>query len=242
MIIAAIYAIAFYIAAIVLVFGVAATLLRYIRIPQPLLIPLTPAPISKGGVLLRLLKEFFLFASLFRASRWTWAFAVLFHYGMLVALLKHGLFFTEPIWQWVIWLHVVAPYTGFVMLCGLLGLLARRFVIDRIRYISSPSDYLSLLLLIAIAGSGLMMKWSTPTDIVAVKGFALGLLAFNWQPLPLSPLILIHLALVILLMVIFPISKMIHGFAMLFSPTLNMVDNPREKRYAPRKAGRNNDA
>ena len=69
------------------------------------------------------------------------------------------------------------------MLAGLLGLLARRVFVDRVRYISSPSDYLILVLIIAIAGSGLMMKWF-PSDILAIKLFFVGLLSFNFSELP----------------------------------------------------------
>ena len=41
------------------------------------------------------------------------------------------------------------------MLIGLAGLLVRRIVVDRVRYISSPSDYLMLLLILGIAATGM---------------------------------------------------------------------------------------
>ncbi len=231
MIVTSIYAVAFYLATMVLVFGVASKLLRYARTPQPLVIPTTPAPITGVGVVFRLLREFFLFASLFKANKWTWVLGFLFHYGLLFALLRHLRYFTEPVWSWVVMIQWLGVYAGFAMMLGLVGLLLRRIVVDRVRYISAPSDYLSLLLLMAIGGSGLAMKFVAHTDVIAVKAFALGLLRFDLQRLPNDPLILIHLALVILLMLVFPISKMIHGLGMLFSPTLNMPDNPREKRH-----------
>ena len=43
--------------------------------------------------------------------------------------------------------------------------------------------------------------------------------------------LLAHLALVALLMVIFPISKLLHAPGIFFSPTRNQVDNPREARH-----------
>ena len=64
----------------------------------------------------------------------------------------------------------------------------RRFVVDRVRYISAPSDHLMLALLIAIGLTGLGMKYVAPTDIVALKAFFLGLMYFDWQPLPGYPL------------------------------------------------------
>jgi len=117
------------------------------------------------------------------------------------------------------------------MLAGLLALWARRLVVERIRYISGPSDHLMLLLLIGIAASGLMMKYVERTDIIAVKAFVLGLLRFDWQPLPTDPVLLVHLGLVLLLMFIFPFSKLLHAPGVFFSPTRNQVDNPREERH-----------
>jgi nitrate reductase gamma subunit len=42
---------------------------------------------------------------------------------------------------------------------------------------------------------------------------------------------LLHLALVALLMILFPFSKLLHVPGIFFSPTRNQVDNPREKRH-----------
>jgi nitrate reductase gamma subunit len=117
------------------------------------------------------------------------------------------------------------------MVFGLLGLWGRRFFVDRVRYISSPSDHLMLALLVAIGASGLAMKYLVHTDIVALKAFFLGLMVFDWQPLPADPMLLIHLTLVALLMIVFPVSKLLHAPGVFFSPTLNQVDNPREKRW-----------
>jgi nitrate reductase gamma subunit len=48
------------------------------------------------------------------------------------------------------------------------------FLVDRVRYISTPSDHLHLALLLAIGLSGLTMRFVAHTDIVAVKAFMLG--------------------------------------------------------------------
>jgi len=54
---------------------------------------------------------------------------------------------------------------------------------------------------------------------------------FDWQPMPSDWLLGIQLALVALLMIIFPFSKLLHAPGLFFSPTLNQIDNPREKRH-----------
>ncbi len=79
--------------------------------------------------------------------------------------------------------------------------------------------------------SGLMMKYVAHTDIVMVKQFMLGLMVFDLRELPTDGALLIHLALVALLMIIFPVSKLLHAPGIFFSPTRNQVDNPRERRH-----------
>ena len=116
------------------------------------------------------------------------------------------------------------------MLAGLLGLWARRFLVERIRYISNPSDHLMLALLVAIVGSGLMMRFVAHPDIIMVKAYMLGLMRLRIETLPADPVLLVHLGGVAILMIVFPISKLLHAPGVFFSPTRNQVDNPREKR------------
>ncbi|MEE9448206.1 MAG: respiratory nitrate reductase subunit gamma [Arenicellales bacterium] len=231
MIITAIYAVLFYIATIILVVGVVRKIMLYARVPNPLVIPTTPAPITRGGVILRMAREVTVFESLFKSNKWTWILGILFHWGMLIALIGHIRFLTDPTWDWVTMIQWVAKYGGIAMALGLLGLFIRRLAVERVRYISSPSDYLIVALLFMIAFSGLMMRYVAHTDIIAVKAFLRGVMTFNWQPLPLDVPIMVHLGLVIILMIIFPISKMMHAPGVFFSPTRTMVDNPREKRH-----------
>jgi nitrate reductase gamma subunit len=226
-----VYALLLYAATIILIAGLFSRINRYARTPSPLKIPTTPAPTSVPGVVLRMLGELVLFTSLFKASKPTWLFGWLFHFGMLLVLLGHLRYFIEPVWGWVAMAQQIGIYAGSAMLAGLIGLWLRRIVVDRVRYISAPSDHLMLALLAAIAASGLGMRTVSRTDIVALKGFVLGLLAFDWQPLPADGLLMTHLALVALLMIVFPISKLLHAPAVFFSPTRTQIDDPREKRH-----------
>ena len=226
------YALLFYFAASMLVGGVGWKCWVYARTPQPLKIPIPPAPTTRRGVVLRMLMEVTLFRSLFRANKWIWLFGWIFHVALLVVLLRHLRYFTEPVWHWVALIQPFGIYAGFVMIVGLAGLWARRFLVDRVRYISAPSDHLMLALLIAIAASGLAMKYVAHTDIVALKAFFLGLMVFDWRELPADSVLLVHLALVAMLMIVFPLSKLMHAPGVFFSPSLNQVDDARERRHA----------
>jgi nitrate reductase gamma subunit len=214
-----------------LVAGLAVRIADYARTPAPLKIPTTPAPATRSGVALRMFREVVFFESLFKANLWTWLAGWLFHASLALVLVRHLRYFTEPVWTWVALAQPLGIYAGAVMVLALLGLAARRVFVERIRYISTPSDHLMLVLLIAIAASGLAMKYVFHTDVVAVKAFFLGLMRFDWQPLPADPLLYVHLLLVAVLMIVFPFSKLLHAPGVFFSPTRVQVDDPRESRH-----------
>ena len=237
-ILAVIIAVVLYAAAAVLVAGLVRKIVQYARTPAPLKIPTTPAPITRTGVAGRLVREVVLFESLFKASKWTWLFGWVFHAALLVVLVGHLRYFTEPVWAPVVLVQGIAPYAGLAMVAGLAGLWARRFLVDRVRYISAPSDHLMLALLVAIGASGLAMRFGIHTDIVALKAFALGLVRFDWQPIPSDGVLLLHLALVAALMAVFPFSKLLHAPGLFFSPTRNQADDPRERRHVAPGAAR----
>jgi len=230
------YALLFYVATITLVGGLAWRIWQYATTPAPLKIPTTPAPTTRGGVALRMTREVVLFESLFKSNKWIWLFGWAFHFGLLLVLIRHLRYFVAEMPSWLVFIQPFGKYAAFAMLLGLAGLWARRLLVDRIRYITNPSDHLMLGLLILIGMSGAGMSFVAHTDIVAVKLFFLGLLRFDLQPLPLDPLLLIHLLLVAGLMIIFPFSKLLHAPGVFFSPTRNQVDNPRERRHLARWA------
>jgi nitrate reductase gamma subunit len=227
----AIYTAGFYAATAWLVYGLARKIVQYWRTPAPLKIPTMPAPLTRRGVALRIVREVVLFESLFKSNKWIWLFGWIFHAALLLAMLRHLRYFTEPVWVWVVLVQPFGTYAGFAMLAGLGALWFRRFFVERIRYISGPSDHLMLVLLLAITASGLALRYVARTDIVALKTFILGLVRFDWQPMPADPILMLHLGLVILLMAVFPISKLLHAPGLFFSPTRNQVDSAREKRH-----------
>jgi len=231
------YAALFYSASLLFAIGLAFKIRQYAQTPAPLKIPTTPAPVNSTGVALRLTREVVFFESLFKSSKWTWLFGWTFHVALALVVVRHLRYFQEPVWWPVAMAQPFGTYAGFALVGALAGLWARRILVDRVRYISTPSDHLMLALLIAIGASGLAMRYVAHTDIVAVKAFFLGLMRFDWRPLPADPVLLIHLGLVALLMIIFPISKLLHAPGLFFSPTRNQTDNPREARHIAAWAG-----
>jgi nitrate reductase gamma subunit len=231
-----IYAVVFYAVTVLFGGGLLLRIYQYLSTPVPLKIPVTPAPLTKAGAAFRVLREVALFESLFKSNKWIWLFGIAFHGALVLVLIRHVRYFTYYVPLPVELAQPFGIYAGFAMVGALLALWFRRVWIARVRYISDAFDHLILLLLILIGGSGLAMKFVMRTDIIAVKAFFLGLMSYDIQPLPDDPVLLVHLALVALLMAVFPFSKMLHAPGVFFSPSRNQADNPREVRYAPTRA------
>jgi nitrate reductase gamma subunit len=230
-VLSALYACLFYAAAAVWVVGVGWRVLQYARVPAPLRIPTTPAPRTHAGAAARVAREVVFFESLYRSNKWIWLFGWMFHVALALVLVRHLRYFIEPVWGWVAFAQPFGVYAGFALVAGLAGLWARRLLVERIRYISTWSDHLMLALLAGIALTGLGMKYVAHTDIIGLKEFIRGLIVFDWQPLPADPLLLVHLSLVLVLMVVFPASKLLHAPGVFFSPSRNQPDDSRERRH-----------
>jgi nitrate reductase gamma subunit len=230
-VLSALYASLFYAATAVLVAGVAWRVFEYARAPAPLPIPTTPAPMTRAGAAGRVAREVLLFESLYRSNKWIWLFGWMFHVALALVLVRHLRYFIEPVWGWVAFAQPFGVYAGLAMVAGLAGLWARRLLVERVRYISTWSDHLMLALLLAIGLTGLGMKYVAHTDIIGLKEFVRGLIVFDWQPLPADPLLLVHLSLVLVLMVVFPASKLLHAPGVFFSPSRNQPDDSRERRH-----------
>ena len=151
-----------WIALAVAVTGLAWKKLAWLRAPVPLPMPLPPAPATWSGVVLRMLREGLFFETLFRANRWTWLFGWIFHASLLLVLVRHAWLFVDPAPAWTGPLLAAGAGLSAVLAASLAGLLARRLFVARVRYVSVPSDYLMLLLILVIAGTGALARPRRP--------------------------------------------------------------------------------
>jgi nitrate reductase gamma subunit len=209
-----------YFAGLVLVLGLAAALLRFLRTPAPLPVALTPAPSSEGGAVLRVLGDVTLFPALFKADKWLWAGTIVFHGALFTILFRHMRYFTFPVPQAVLLLEPVALAAGYIFGLSALYLFWRRLALPRALYISGLPDYFALVLLGGIASTGILVSYWLHVNLLEVKAYVLGLLTLHPVAPPQHPLFLVHLTLVLLLMIYFPFSKLLHSGGIFFSPTL----------------------
>ena len=210
--------------------GLAWRKLVWLRAPAPLPMPLPPAPATWSGVALRMLREGMLFETLFRASRWTWLFGWLFHAALLLVLVRHTWLFVDPVPAWTGPLLAAGGGLSAVLAASLLGLLARRLFVARVRYVSVPSDYLMLLLILAVAGSGAWLGHVDPRSLGLAREFALGLVGLEARPLPLDPVLWLHLGGAGFLVALLPFSKLLHAPGVFLSPTRRRPERVRGRR------------
>ena len=154
---------------------------------------------------LRMAREVVLFESLFKSNKWTWMFGWLFHVALLLVLLRHLRYFTEPVWL-PVRLDPAVRHVRRLRHGGRPGRPVgaalpgrpRALHLDAVR----PPDAG------AAAGDrpdrpGDDASSRTPTSSRSRPSCS-GLMRFDLQPLPADPVLLVHLALVALLMVDVP--------------------------------------
>lgn len=215
------------------------------------------SPSTTFGVVKRMALEVLLFRSLFRntsldlkdgprviywSAKWLWLGGLAFHWSFLIIVTRHLRFFTEPIPFFVDLadtldglLEITVPtlyLTDAVIVAALTYLVLRRIVAPKLRYISLPSDYFPLLLIISIALSGVLMRHIWKVDLISIKELAMGLVSFNpTLPQGIGLIFYIHLFLVSVLLAYFPLSKLMHMGGVFLSPTRNLANTNRSQRH-----------
>ncbi len=215
------------------------------------------SPYTKTGVFLRMLLEIIFFRSLLREEKvethpkkWLlftskkalWLGSIIFHYSLLVIALRHLKLFFEPVPSFVSLLHradslfeIFLPtvyITDILALLALLFLFFRRILVRQVMYVSYATDYFALLLIISVILSGALVRYFFRVDLFDVKRFTLGLVSFRpYVPEVVGSAFYVHLFLVSFLFAYFPFSKLIHAGGIFLSPTRNLENTSREKRY-----------
>ena len=260
-----------YIVFAVFLIGFVYRIIRWAKAPVPFRIPTTCGqekslpwiknnpvenPIRTWGVIGRMAAEIFLFRSLFRNSKteliggrpvygsakWLWFFGLMFHVSLLVVILRHLRFFTEPVIPLAAGLTALDGFleigiptlyiSDVALFAGLAFLFLRRVVVPQTRYISLFTDYFALLLIAAVAATGLLMRYFFPADLHELKTMTMGWVTFS-PALPKEDgfLLYAHLFFAFTLLAWLPFSKLMHMGGIFLSPTRNMANNNRIRRH-----------
>ena len=214
-------------------------------------------PTTTGGVIIRMLLEVLVFRSLFRNiklefrkgarivyewEKWLWLGALAFHWSFFIVVIRHLRFFTEPVPFGIKFLEDLDGFlqvglpgvfiSGILLLAATTYLFVRRVVIPQLKYVSIAADFFPLFLIIAIALSGILMRYFTKVDIVSIKELTMGLISFKpVVPEGIGTLFYVHLFLVSVLVAYIPYSKLMHMGGIFLSPTRNLANTSRMKRH-----------
>jgi nitrate reductase gamma subunit len=217
------------------------------------------SPSTGPGAAGRLALEALLFRSLFRNTapapagevcpppafverKALWLGGLAFHYALLVIVVRHLRLFVDPVPGAVTALAVIDGFfeigtprlyaTDVIVIAALAYLLARRLRDPLLRYLSLPADYLALGTLIAVTGSGIVLRYAARPDVTAIRDYTLGLAALAPRPLAgPSGWLAVHVAAVAFLLAILPFTKMMHAAGIWLSPTRNQPNDSRRRRH-----------
>ncbi|MHC5040026.1 MAG: respiratory nitrate reductase subunit gamma [Planctomycetota bacterium] len=181
--------------------------------PSP---PMTlyPAPESSGTRTLEVVKEVFLFKRLFYGDLTLWVLGGVFHLMLLVTLLDHwdrilafmgltgGTVFTIP--------YLSGGPTGIIILVCAAFLLIRRFALARVAQISSPVDFLILMLILGVIFTGDGLRYLSSYDLLQTREYFSGLLTFSFKDLPQNNWFIVHYLLGLTLILCIPFTKILH--------------------------------
>jgi nitrate reductase gamma subunit len=132
-----------------------------------------------------------------------WIGEWVFHASLLLIILRHLRYFTNPVPAWVVWAQTPGWIAGFLLPGALLYILAIRLLTGQEKFSATANLWL-LLDVFALGITGLLMSTRYRADLTAVKRFALGIVTFPPAPPPLSLLFVIHLGFVLVLALYVP--------------------------------------
>lgn len=218
-----------YLTFLIFVCGIACRISRWKR-ARSTRMPFFPVPSGRAEKWNRIAKEVLIFRGAMEGDKSLWVGTWVFHATLAFILLGHVRMVAElpPVWRAVglyenevNFLSALLGATSGLVLFGTgIYLLARRFLLQRVRVISGVEDYATLILILAIAVTGNLMRFQSHFDLGRVREYAAGLLALSPGPIPLDPIFLGHLLLVQILVMYIPFSKFLHIPGVFFSKSL----------------------
>ena len=257
---------------VILIAGFAIRMINWLVRPVPFRIPTTcgqekslywikqdklESPSHFWEAIARVLGEVLFFRSLFRntkaelyagpklaygSTKWLWLGGMVFHWSMLIIVLRHSKFFFSTVPPFADFLDnadrffdITLPalyITDVLVLAALSFLVIRRLRDQKLRLISLPTDFFPLFLILAIVLVGMSMRYVTKINVLPVHDQILTLMDYSFTLSgEIGVLFYVHLFLVCVLAIYFPFSKLMHAGGIFLSPTRNLCNNSREKRH-----------
>lgn len=215
-----------YASIVIFVAGMIYRLRIWSRLPQP---SMTLFPQPSGGDKKGILAEVFFFPKLFGSDKLLWSMAWIFHICLAMIALGHlrVIFDFSFLWNALgmtpadvdSMSATLGGAAGIVVLAVFLGIMFRRMLLQRVREISSGSDWIALFLLLAILTTGNLMRFGPHFDLAQTRAWFMSLITFSEVTAPVGMAFLWHVMLGQLLFIYIPYSKILHFGGVFFSQT-----------------------
>jgi nitrate reductase gamma subunit len=218
--------------------GVGRRITVWIRTPVPFHLTLFPVPKDVTGKIRIMASELFFCRTLYQHDKKLWLLTMLFHTALALVFVGHilGIYFLREQFVFMgltaeasrLTSQFLGGATGLVMMVSLAGLLYRRVAVRDIKRLSEPENYFSLLLILAIALSGIIMYLpGFQVNLPSVRSYMGGLVMPGPLAVPHNMAFVTHFALAGILLIYFPFSRMLHSAGFFVIRTM-LVESPPE--------------
>lgn len=210
-----------YIAGAIFLIGVTYRIAGWLKVPVPFQLTVFPAPSDGAGRVAALGTELLFFKSLYKNDKNLWLSAWLLHVSLAMVIGGHivGIYFLMNQFTLIGFTPAASQATsaflgtvsGLVLMAALIVLLYRRFATPEVKRLSDPADFVDLLFVLTIAVTGNHMRLpGVHVDLPVIKAYLGSLLTFSPQPIPDNSIFIAHFTVVMLFLIYFPFSKMLH--------------------------------
>ncbi len=166
-------------------------------IPYQPLSDVKPLPAFAASVM-----DLFCFRRLFESNKILWLGSWSFHAAFLFVIFRHLRYFFNPVPGLIECVQPFGLVAGYILTFSLLYVVAIRLA-GGTKYVSYQ-NYAILGLLFLIGATGLLMRNFFKPDLIDVKNFAMGIIAFRPTAPPDNFFFIVHFSLVLLLIPYLP--------------------------------------
>jgi nitrate reductase gamma subunit len=118
---------------------------------------------------------------------------------------------------------VAGGAAGVGIVLATLYFLFRRFMLPYVREISGASDYVDIVLLMAVFLSGDYMRFFSNVTLDETRAFFMSLATFTPKPPPGEPIFLLHFFLAQIFLMYLPFSKLMHFVGVLINQKITIT-------------------
>ncbi|HUO76385.1 MAG TPA: hypothetical protein VMU21_02315 [Thermodesulfovibrionales bacterium] len=161
-----------------------------------------PSPSFTPRLVMKVAGDILFLSRLLNTNDLLWIGEWLFHCTFVLVVLRHLVFFLSPVPGWVAFLQPFGIFAGYLLPLSLIYILTVK--LNREEGYFPSYNFFLLILLLLLSMTGILLRTVFKADLVAVKGFVLGILGLSPQSVPLDFLFLMHFSLVLVVILYVP--------------------------------------